>query len=369
MKKNKVKITFIIIFCLLLGVLFYYTNSNSKTSFNITKDKEFGAIIMQTTKQDLSKLGYEFGDSVDLKFSNGKSLIDVPYYDGYYVRTGEPIVCAYPTYTNVYVNYCNTDIIWSDLNLSEDDTLTISINTKGKYKMIEEVLSAVYSNDREDYNDDESFGNFRSITGGNIKPNTIYRGASPIDDSNSRADIINELIREANINFILDLSDNETEVKEYMKDNDNADDYFFSELLDEDKVALLDMNMSFMNKENASKLANGLKKMLDSNGPYYIHCQEGKDRTGFVCVLLEALCNSTYEELENDYMLTYDAYYNINKTNSNDKYNAYKQLKFDEIIDYLTLNSDSIYEGAYNYLLDAGMSSEEINKLISLLTN
>jgi protein tyrosine/serine phosphatase len=30
---------------------------------------------------------------------------------------------------------------------------------------------------------------------------------------------------------------------------------------------------------------------------YVVHCIEGKDRTGYVCALLEGLCGATYEEI------------------------------------------------------------------------
>ena len=45
--------------------------------------------------------------------------------------------------------------------------------------------------------------------------------------------------------------------------------------------------------------------MTGQEGPCYIHCTEGKDRTGFVCLLLEALCGANYGELRDDYMTTY----------------------------------------------------------------
>lgn len=37
--------------------------------------------------------------------------------------------------------------------------------------------------------------------------------------------------------------------------------------------------------------------MMNSQGPVYIHCTEGKERTGFVCVLLEALAGASYDEI------------------------------------------------------------------------
>jgi len=51
--------------------------------------------------------------------------------------------------------------------------------------------------------------------------------------------------------------------------------------------------------------------MASADGPYLVHCLEGKDRTGFVCIVLEALMSATYQEIVDDYMLTYNNYYHI----------------------------------------------------------
>ena len=62
-----------------------------------------------------------------------------------------------------------------------------------------------------------------------------------------------------------------------------------------------------------NSLAEGLRDLIEHKGPYYISCTEGKDRTGFVCLLLEALAGATFDEIETDYMKTYENYYGITK--------------------------------------------------------
>lgn len=46
-------------------------------------------------------------------------------------------------------------------------------------------------------------------------------------------------------------------------------------------------------------------------GPYLIHCTEGKDRAGFVSALLEALVGSSVEEIKDDYMCSFTNYYGV----------------------------------------------------------
>lgn len=110
--------------------------------------------------------------------------------------------------------------------------------------------------------------------------------------------------------------------------------------------------------------------MASCEGPYYIHCVEGKDRTGFACVLLEALAGASYQEIEHDYMKTYENYFFITKENSCEKYQAVKKLRLDEMIAFLTDSKEGtdlaqvdIYAGAKRYLRMGGMTDAEIDAL------
>lgn len=49
------------------------------------------------------------------------------------------------------------------------------------------------------------------------------------------------------------------------------------------------MGVDFAAEEFNAKLKTGLVYLIDNEGPYLIHCNEGKDRAGFVAALLEAL--------------------------------------------------------------------------------
>ena len=62
-------------------------------------------------------------------------------------------------------------------------------------------------------------------------------------------------------------------------------------------------------------MARGMRFFLDpkNSGPYEVNCVEGKDRTGFVIAVLECLGGASYEELIEDYMITYYNYYYLTK--------------------------------------------------------
>lgn len=77
-------------------------------------------------------------------------------------------------------------------------------------------------------------------------------------------------------------------------------------LFDNGDVDALDMSVNYRSQKFADKLVEDLRQMIVQDGPYLIHCTEGKDRTGFTCALLEALCGASYDEMLDDYMISYD---------------------------------------------------------------
>ena len=115
---------------------------------------------------------------------------------------------------------------------------------------------------------------------------------------------------------------------------------------------------------------------MENQGPIYIHCLEGKDRTGFVCFVIEALMGATYEEMLNDYMTTYQNYFGITLKDEEEKYSAIANLYFVAFVEYLSgsevneeIKQSDFSEYAKAYLLSSGMSEDEINQLISFLAN
>lgn len=123
----------------------------------------------------------------------------------------------------------------------------------------------------------------------------------------------------------------------------------------------------------SAKMKTLFEKILENDGPYYIHCLEGKDRTGYVCMVIEALCGATYDELVEDYFITYKNYYGIEK--GTDKYEAIKALHIDEMIKYVfsfedesPLLGSNFYTKAHMYLKSIGLTDEQINLIQDKLT-
>ena len=102
---------------------------------------------------------------------------------------------------------------------------------------------------------------------------------------------------------------------------------------------------------------------------------EGKDRTGYVCALLEGLCGATYEEIVTDYLITYDNYYGVTPQKDRDVCNTLLSLRlypclmyYADIKDEAQLPNVDYAKAFSNYLLSHGMSSEQVDALIKVLT-
>ncbi len=336
---------------------------------HISEDTKFKAAIIDISIDDFNALGFEYGDSCSVSFSNGQSLRDVPYYNGYYVKNGEPVIVSYPSNTNVYITFNNTGI-WDDLSLKDTDTVDIKLVEKKKYISTQEALSQSYSLDRSDYTSDEEFSNFRALKGGALKDDFIFRGASPVDNSRNRAKYTDDLLEKNGVKTVIDLADSDDDMKAYLAKEDFSSTYTM-ELYEDNKVILLSMGSGYTKDAYKKSVVDGFKFMVKNPSPYYIHCMEGKDRTGFVCTLIEALAGASYDEMVSDYMMTYQNYYKISKDRTPDKYNAIVSLYFDSFIDCIVENETdktNYSHGARNYLLSGGMSENEIDEFLSLIT-
>ncbi len=362
------------------------TQQEATITGTVVKHERYDAAVTDLTSDDFAAAGFAFGDSCDITFSNGYTLTDVPYFSGYYVKKGEPVIVAYPK--DPFVNIANNNSqLWSISGLADGDGVTITLNTAGKYRATYDALAQTYSVERSDYATDEQFSNFRALSGGNLKENFLYRGASPVDNSRNRASITDSLLKKYGIVDVLDLADTETNMEAYFATSDFASDYTRG-LYEQGSDVVLGMASDYDADAYKTGVAKGMRHLMSAGGPAYIHCLEGKDRTGFVCMLLEALAGASYDEMCADYMATYANYYGITADETPDRYNAVVSLYFDDFMGYLynlapdnaasasnaDVSADQLkgFDGyalaAKQYLENCGMTEDEIAQLADLIT-
>ena len=363
---------FLVVLCLLTLV----GCANTKVvevSGTVSRDAKYNAATVSLSQEEFEKAGFSLGDSCDIVFENGYSITDVPFYNGYYVKNNAPVIVAYPGFSNISITYNNSGI-WDAVGLAENDTVTIRLKEANKYSSIQEALGQVYSFEYSDFDSSEEFCNFRALSGGDMKDGFLFRGASPVDNSRNRAAYTDQLLKESGISYVIDLADSEGNMQEYLSE-EAFSSLYTAGLYENGRIALLDMSSSYQSEEYQQKLVIGMKAMLHASGPVYIHCMEGKDRTGFVCMLLEALSGASYEEMRDDYMKTYDNYYAVSSTETPEKYDAIVKLYFDPFVSYLhgtdqieELKNADYVQDAVRYLIAGGMTRVEAEQLREFIT-
>jgi protein tyrosine/serine phosphatase len=201
--------------------------------------------------------------------------------------------------------------------------------------------------------------NFREIRMGNISPNTLYRSSHPIKD-NQQEKIISFLASQAGIQTIINLSDTNSEIK--------LKSFFapwYDKLLKDGHVIGLGMDFSNNSENFNKKLKKGLQFIINTEGPWLIHCHAGVDRTGFFSIVLETLMGAPLNDIIKDYLESFNSgfdssiYGNVNKEDSN----VVLQL-ISAMGNYMPVNDQNLQSIAEYYLLKTiKMSNIEIGLL------
>ena len=180
-----------------------------------------------------------------------------------------------------------------------------------------------------------------------------------------------ELAEENNINTVMNLADSSDAVEGYFKEEGFASPYYKS-LYEKGQVIALNMGVSFKTREFQAALVEGLTFLSKSEGPYLIHCNEGKDRAGFTSALLSALMGLSYDEIAADYMTSYENYYHVEK--GTEQYEAVKRSNIDSMLSFIAgveadnLSSVDLSAKAEEFLLAIGMEKANIDTLKSKLS-
>ena len=226
---------------------------------------------------------------------------------------------------------------------------------------------------RDDFESDEVFANFREIALGGIAEGVLYRSSSPINPGLGRAAFVDALCEAAGIATVLNFADNEKAIDDFIA-AETFDSPYYAALYEAGSVIALNMGVDFFYlDENRDKLKEGIEFLLENEGPYLIHCTEGKDRVGFVSALLEALMGATIEEIVDDYMLTYINYFNFEKGGEDyDKFANFAILPLMCLMADVDKGTDlaeiDLAEAANEYLLGIGLEQDQIDALVEILS-
>ena len=160
------------------------------------------------------------------------------------------------------------------------------------------------SNERADYPHltDAEFANFRPVMAPSIVSGNLYRSSSPIDPSLGRKKCAADALASCGAKTIWNMADGPDEA--WAHSGRQHDGHYLPGCTIHYRPLNTDFNSSYF-KEN---VRGGLLFLSKEQPPYLIHCKEGRDRTGVVSMLIEALCGATRAEMEADYVKSFENY-------------------------------------------------------------
>ena len=343
-----------------------------KTSGIVAIVDKYGNLTLDIYTQNLLNSGLVFGDMLTVKL--GETEIEAPFCTDYSdVDVGSVIVRAPGGVGNgriiIAINKGNFAETYS---AAEGDAVEITLKEAGAYRNEWELRQLKRTNVREDYASDIIFANFRGVEAADIASGVFYRSSSPVNNEIGRAAFSNDLMAEAGIKTVINLADSEEEIEGYFEAEGFASDYYKT-LYEDGGVIALDMGVDFQADDFKAKLKSGLEFLIGSEGPYLIHCTEGKDRAGFVSALLEALMGATKEEIKADYMLSFINYYHVELGSEQYERIADRNI-FNELRIIAGLDKDASLEdvdlaaAAETYLQGIGLTSAQITALKARLS-
>ena len=342
-------------------------SDNILISTGITEIDILGDVIPDMQASALEACGVDVGDSLNILFSGGAVIEDLPYYDDFFGSRGETMLANLGGQLKLGGQYYD---FAESYGITKDETLSIVLNTKGKYRDKYMLYRLPTGYNRSAYDTEEQFTNFRNVIFGEVAPGVLYRSASPVSDKYGRSKELGSVIKNTEIKTILNLADTKEKVSFYRSIDDHV-----KAMVSSGSVIFAGTGVNFYGDDFCRHLAHSLKEMSKKEAPYLIHCSLGRDRTGFVCAVLEALMGAAYEEITADYMQSFENVNMLDKHNEPEKYNLY-QHELDDIFMFLTsaespaeVRNSDLRRAAGQYLLRGGMTVEELELLKHRLTH
>jgi len=316
---------------------------------------KYGNLTLEMTEPFLLGAGYEVGDIVAITVGDFtyESPIGTAYSD---VDKGNYVVRLNKGSIILAINYGN---LAKTSNAIEKAPVTIALAEKGGYLQEFELRHLVRTEVRSDYASDAIFANFRMVAYGSIAEGMLYRSANPVL-GDERAPYVAQLAELVGIKTVINLADDQESL--YANLNDAP---YYKALVEEGSVIALNMGVTFTDPDFITKLREGLAFMADHKGPYLVHCNEGKDRAGFVSALLSAIMGATVDEVVEDYMTSYENYYKVEK--GSPRYELISKIivnLFSDINNGKSVTDKSIKKVAESYLLNqVKLTSEQLDAI------
>jgi len=373
---------------LILSIFLFVPASGEETT-GVADIQKYGNILLSISADDFLALGYEPGDLV--RFTIMGSSYTMPVGNNYSDVDEGSMICRIvqdeeEQRSDVLLAINMGDLathsglaqrikteeepgyIWQYAQgTREEQTIRFAIAEKRGYLSDYLLRQLSRSNQRGDYPQltDTQFANFRPVETSGMGKGALYRSSSPVDPQLGRNRYADEALQSAGVRTVINLADTAESMRAYP-------DYAQSAYA---KCSVIPLNLGIDIHSEAfqSGLADGMRYLAANDGPYLIHCTEGKDRAGFVCALLELLTGASASEAEQDYMLSFVNYYGV--VPGGEQYEAIAESNIRRIL-ASSLGIKSIYDPdadlaalARKYMTEKlCLTADEIDRIIQNLS-
>lgn len=341
-----------------------------------TKIKRSGNVMLDTTFEEMKANGIEVGDiiTVTVAARSYELPVGTSYSD---VDVGRMIL-RFDTEDNEITLAINMGSFASETGIAEKQTIEadpgyqwnmnvtevgIVLKEKQGYRAEYDARNLTRTNARADYADlsDEDFANFRAVKVTGMRENVLYRSSSPIDPDLERCEPAMRAAERAGIRSVINLSDSEADMTAYEA---FADSYY-----SQCRILNVEMGYDFTSAEFGEKVKACVLFLIENDGPYLVHCKEGKDRTGMLCAILECFAGASADEVKADYMVTYRNFYHVEQGDE-----TYGILLRNNLVKTLCalfgvedLETANLREKAGSYLKSIGLTAEQLDMLSAKL--
>lgn len=350
----------------------------------VVEIQKYGNMILSVSGSELFSHGFAYGDVVEVTI-NGQAY-EMPVGSSYsdvdqgsmicraVVREGEDYVILainmgdLATAAGIAVKEkteAEPGYVWHlNEGVAEPVAVSIAMKEPGGYYSQWVTHQLTRSDSREDYPllTDAEYANFREVTAGDIAPGRLYRSSSPVNPEINRNTYADAAAKAAGVKAIVNLTDSEETLAAFAGCADSC-------YTGQAHIAL-NLDVDFTAEAFREGLAAGLRFMAEQDGPYLIHCNQGKDRVGFMAAILECLAGADEAAVVADYMITY---YNYNGVQPGTE--QYEVIAESNIRSSLrtafgleTLQGADLRQCAEEYLRGLGLTEAEIARVRDNLT-
>ena len=342
----------------------------------ITDIQKYGNVQLSISGTDLLALGYAYGDIVTVTV-NGNDY-DMPVGSNFSDVEQGSMICRVVIKPETNEDYVLVAINMGDFattagiaqkekieadpgyvwhyQVEEPVAVSFAMKEQGGYYETWVMNQLTRSEKREDYPDltDEQFANFRVIATTGVGAGKLYRSSSPVNPEIGRSAYADKAAEQAGVKTFINLADSLETMQGY---EGFAESYYSKQA-----VIPLNLGVDFAADDFRAGLASGIRFIAENEAPFLVHCNEGKDRAGFVSAVLECLMGATLDEVKADYMVTFFNYYGVQP--GTDQYdlivsaNIVKSLCTAFGLD--TLEDADLAAAAEAYLLGIGVTADEI---------